>query len=125
MKTKTSLTARQLYVMPFLLSSPSVESASKQSGVSVKTIFEWFKEPLFKQELEKRRMEGVENAVNKLKAASCKATDTLIMLLDEADSYSVKHRVAVDMLNLTLKFMEYQDIDQRLKKLEEAHVDIN
>lgn len=49
-----------------------------------------------------------------------KACDTLIRLLDDAQSESIKHRVAVDMLNMTLKFMEFRDIEQRLKKLEET-----
>jgi hypothetical protein len=28
--------------------------------------------------------------------------------------------VAVDMLNMTLKFMEFRDVEQRLRKLEET-----
>ena len=35
-----------------------------------------------------------------------KACDTLINLIDNAQSGSIKHRVAVDILNMTLRFME-------------------
>jgi hypothetical protein len=120
MKEKTSLTARQLYVLPFILSNPSIEQAAKLSGVSAKQIFEWLNQPFFKQELEKRRSEAVDDAVNRLKAMASKACETLINLLDDAKNESVRHCVAVDMLNMTLKFMEFRDVEQRLRKLEET-----
>lgn len=44
----------------------------------------------------------------------------LLNLLDHAESESVRHRVAVDMLNMTLKFMEFKDVEQRIRKLEDT-----
>lgn len=117
---KEKLTRRQLHVLPFLISNPTVDLAAKQSGVSAKQIFGWLHQPAFRQELESRKNEAVNQAVDRLKLTACKACDTLIELLDTAQSDSVKHRVAVDMLNLTLKFMEFKDVEQRLKKLEET-----
>ena len=46
--------------------------------------------------------------------------DTLIGLLESAVSESVKHRVVVDMLNMTLKYMEFKEVDQRIRKLEDT-----
>jgi hypothetical protein len=43
-------------------------------------------------------------------------------MFDYAQSDSIKHRVAVDMLNMTLKFMEFNDMEQRLRKLEETRL---
>lgn len=111
---------RQLHVLPFLISNPTVESAAKQSGVSAKQIFDWLNKPVFRQELENRKNEGVNQAVDRLKMTASKACDTLINLLDNAQSDSIKHRVAVDMLNMTLKFIEFKDVEQRLRKLEET-----
>ncbi len=102
--------------------SPTVELAAKQSGVSAKQIFDWLNQPTFRQELENRKNEAVSQAVDRLKLTASKACDTLIGLLDDAQSDSVKHRVAVDMLNMTLKFMEFKDMEQRLRKLEETIV---
>lgn len=120
MKAKETLTRRQLHVLPFLINTPTVESAAKQSGVSSKQIFDWLNQPIFRHELEKRKNEGINHAVDRLKLTASKAVDTLIALLDSAQSESVKHRVAVDMLNMTLKFMEFKDVEQRLRKLEET-----
>lgn len=120
MKDKETLTRRQLHVLPFLISNPTVESAAKQSGVSAKQIFDWLNQPIFRQELENRKNEGVNQAVDRLKATASKACDTLIGLLDHAESESVRHRVAVDMLNMTLKFMEFKDVEQRIRKLEDT-----
>jgi hypothetical protein len=120
MKDKETLTRRQLHVLPFLISNPTVESAANQSGISAKQIFDWLNQPIFRQELENRKNEGVNQAVDRLKATASKACDTLIGLLDHAESESVRHRVAVDMLNMTLKFMEFRDVEQRLRKLEDT-----
>lgn len=120
MKNREKLTRRQLHVLPYLLSCPTVELAAKQSGVSAKQIFQWLNQPLFRGDLESRKNEAVNEAVDRLKLTASKACDTLIYLLDNAQSDSIKHRVAVDMLNMTLKFMEFRDVEQRLRKLEET-----
>ena len=120
MKNGVTLTRRQLHVLPFLMNNLTIEAASKQSGVSAKQIFDWLNQSPFRQELERRKNEAVDQAVDRLKLTVNKACDTLIDLLDNAQSDSIKHRVAVDMLNMTLKFMEFRDVEQRLRKLEET-----
>lgn len=120
MQNKEILTRRQLHVLPFLISNPTVDLAAKLSGVSAKQIFDWLNQPTFRQELENRKNEAVSQAVDRLKLTASKACDTLIGLLDNAQSDSIRHRVAVDMLNMTLKFMEFRDVEQRLRKLEET-----
>lgn len=120
MTDKEKLSRRQLHVLPFLISNPSVESAAKQSGVSAKQIFDWLNQPSFRQELENRKNEAVNQAVDRLKATASKACDTLIGLLDNAGSESVRHRVAIDLLNMTLKYMEFKDVEQRIRKLEDT-----
>jgi len=120
MQNKETLTRRQLHVLPFLINHPTVELAAKQSGVSAKQIFDWLNQPTFRQELENRKNEAVNQAVDRLKLTASKACDTLIGLLENAQSDSIKHRVALDMLNMTLKFMEFKDMEQRLRKLEET-----
>lgn len=120
MKDRSSLTRRQLHAFPFLISNPSIELAAKQSGISAKQIFDWLNQPAFRQELENRKNDAVNQAVDRLKATASKACDTLIGLLDHAESESVRHRVAIDMLNMTLKFMEFKDVEQRIRKLEDT-----
>jgi hypothetical protein len=38
----------------------TIEAASKQSGVSAKQIFDWLNQPPFRQELERRKNEAVD-----------------------------------------------------------------
>lgn len=120
MKDRSSLTRRQLHTLPFLISNPSVELAAKQAGVSTKQIFDWLNQPAFRQELENRKNDAVNQAVDRLKSTASKACDTLIDLLDHAESESVRHRVAIDLLNMTLKYMEFKDVEQRIRKLEDT-----
>jgi hypothetical protein len=120
MADKEKLTRRQLHALPFLISNPSVEIAAKQAGVSPKQIFDWLNQPTFRQELENRKNEAVNQAVDRLKVTASKACDTLIGLLEHAESESVRHRVAIDLLNMTLKYMEFKDVEQRIRKLEDT-----
>jgi len=120
MKDRSSLTRRQLHALPFLITNPSIELAAKQSGISAKQIFDWLNQPAFRQELENRKNEAVNQAVDRLKAIASKACDTLIGLLDNAQSESIRHRVAIDLLNMTLKYMEFKDVEQRIRKLEDT-----
>lgn len=120
MTDKEKLTRRQLHVLPFLISNPSVESAAKESGISAKQIFDWLNQLSFRQELENRKNEAVNQAVDRLKTTASKACDTLIGLLENAESESVRHRVAIDLLNMNLRYMEFKDIEQRIRKLENA-----
>lgn len=120
MTDKENLTRRQLHVLPFLISNPSIESAAKESGVSAKQIFDWLNQSNFRQELENRKNEAVNQAVDRMKTNASKACDTLISLLDSAESESVRHRVAIDLLNMTLKYMEFKDVEQRIRKLEDT-----
>ena len=105
MADKERLTRRQLHALPFLISNPNVEIAAKQSSISTKQMFDWLNQPAFRQELESRKNEAVNQAVDRLKATASKACETLIGLLDHAESESVRHRVAIDLLNMTLKYM--------------------
>lgn len=120
MADKERLTRRQVHGLPFLISNPNVEMAAKQSGISAKQIFDWLKRPVFRQELENRKNDAVNQAVDRLKATASKACDTLIGLLDHAESESVRHRVAIDLLNMTLKYMEFKDVEQRIRKLKDT-----
>ncbi len=102
MKNGVTLTRRQLHVLPFLMSNLTIEAASKQSGVSAKQIFDWLNQPPFRQELETRKNEAVDQAVDRLKLTASKACDTLINLLDNAQSDSIKHAYMVDFQSLNL-----------------------
>ena len=117
MKTQEELTKRQLQVLPFLLACPTYEEAARQAHVSVKQIYCWLKTSAFKAELDRRRNEIVQEAVNKLKYHTTKAADTLVLLLSHSNP-TIQRGVANDLLNHVAKFVELREIEERIQFLE-------
>lgn len=114
---KRTLSPRQLQVLPHLLESPSYEAAARQSGISAKQIYEWLKEPLFSKELQRQRNELFRRSIEALKAASRKAIQTMIDLLDEKDA-RIRLSASEKVLSNALKAIEVLEIDERLERLE-------
>ncbi|WP_226987349.1 hypothetical protein [Parachlamydia acanthamoebae] len=85
MKSHAELTKRQLQVLPYLLVCGTYEEAARQAKISVKQIYCWLRTSAFKKELDRRRNEIIEEAVNKLKYNTSKAADTLISLLSHSN----------------------------------------
>lgn len=117
MKSQEKLTKRQLQVLPFLLACPSYEEAARQAHVSVKQIYCWLKTSAFKAELDRRRNEIIEEAVNKLKYHTTKAADTLVSLLSHSNP-TIQRGVANDLLNHVAKFVELREIEEQIQFLE-------
>lgn len=117
MKSQEELTKRQLQVLPFLLACPTYEEAARQAHVSVKQIYCWLRTSAFKAELDRRRNEIIEEAVNKLKYHTTKAADTLVSLLSHSNP-TIQRGVANDLLNHVAKFIELREIEERIQFLE-------
>jgi hypothetical protein len=117
MKGHAELTKRQLQVLPYLLACGTYEEAARQAKISVKQIYCWLRTSAFREELDRKRNEIIEEAVNKLKYNTSKAADTLISLLSHSNPM-VQRGVANDLLNHVAKFIELHDIEERLHLLE-------
>lgn len=117
MKSHAELTKRQLQVLPHLLACPTYEEAARQARVSVKQIYCWLKTSTFKTELDRRRNEIIEEAVNKLKYNTTRAVDTLVSLLSHSNP-TIQRGVANDLLNHVSKFIELHEIEERIQLLE-------
>ena len=113
------LTERQLKAIPFLISSSTYEEGRKRARIGKKTLYEWLKDPGFKAELKRRRNEIVKEAFDVLRDNITRAVRTLVGLLDTTRP-ETKRRVANDIINLTLKDKELQDIEKRLDNIEKT-----
>ncbi len=111
------LTPRQLQVIPYILSCASYEEAARQADISPKQIFEWLKDPVFKQELKSQRSTMFCNSLSYLKAGMQKAAETLISLLDNEDP-RIKLQASEKVLSLSFKAAELYDIEERLVYVE-------
>jgi hypothetical protein len=116
-----TLTAKQARVIPYLLGAPSLEEGCKRAGVSKVTVYDWLKQEIFRQELKHQRDELIERALDSLKANVTKATETLVKLLD-SKSEPIKARAAEDILEFTIKTLEFENLEKRIEALEQRLV---
>jgi len=114
------LAPKQLKALPILASIAVCGDACKQAGISRDCYYEWIKQPLFKEELNKMRDDLIQDAVMQLKVNTMKAASTLIKLTDREDYPSVQRAAANDILNHVMKFKELQELEGRIAVLEEV-----
>lgn len=115
---KPKLTARQAKFLPVLLASPTYAEACRKGRVSRDTLYEWFKDPAFKAELDRQRSELVAQGLTLLSQSVTKAVETLVGLLDGSDA-RLKRLAAKDILDQHVKFREMEDLTQRIERIEE------
>ena len=117
-KEDQELTGKQINAIPHLIASKTLKEGCKKAGVSRKTLYEWLKDPVFKEELRAQRDVIIEEAIEDLRGNLTKATETLIDLLKNADSKALKRYVAKDIIDYVMKARELGDIEERLVKIE-------
>ena len=94
------------------------KQAAEQAGVSESTVYRRLREPAFKQQVREARAATVEQASARLTAASLRAIQSLLQLLD-AESESVRLGSARAILELGAKFREAQELEARIIQLEQ------
>ena len=114
---KKQISPLQLKAIPFILSSDSIDAAAKESKIGRATINRWLKQPYFKSMIEEKRQELFEAGLSRLKAATDKASQVMIKLLDSKDE-TTQRLAAKDVLNFALKALETQDLEERIERIE-------
>jgi hypothetical protein len=112
-----NLSERQRKSIPYLVASPTMEEGRRKAKLSKNALYEWLKNPVFRQELGAQRDLVITEALDTLKGHMSKATETLVGLLN-TDSDSLRRYVANDIINHVLKAKELQDLEERLERLE-------
>lgn len=118
-KPNENLSAKQLLAIPILIEEPSISRAAERIGLGRTQIHEWLKDPHFKAELEEQRKLCVDEAISVLKGNMTKAAAVLAGLLD-SENETIQRGVANDILDKAMKFIELQEFEDRLTKLEGA-----
>jgi hypothetical protein len=118
MNANVELSARQLRTIPHLIAAPSIEEGCKRGKVSKATVYAWLKEEAFSEELRRQRMELSRTALERMKAGVARATDTLLKHLDSPhDNISI--RAAESIIAFTQKAFEHEELEERMRALEE------
>jgi transcriptional regulator with XRE-family HTH domain len=112
-----NLSNKQLLSINHILSSATIEEASRKSGVSRGTIYNWLKDEKFSQELKRQRDQVIEEALNHLKVSVTKAVGELIKLMG-AEREEVRRLACNDVISHALKSVELENLEERLDKVE-------
>lgn len=114
-----ALTTQQTKLMTALVCNPDMQAAADAVGVSRTTAYRWLRQPGFQEELRRQRDEGFAEAMATVKTGVKGAVDGLLGLLDVEDA-RLRRQVCNDILGHALKVHELEDVERRLKALEEA-----
>jgi hypothetical protein len=106
-------------IMLALTCGASVEGAARQAGVSERTVRRRLKDPRFMRKLNKLRAEMHLRLADQLTAASTEAVRTLVLLMKDGNSGTVRLGAARAVVELGTKVRETADLAIRLTELEQ------
>ena len=118
--TENVITVKQQKAIAALLSERTTRDAAKAAGVSEKTLYQWLNEPAFRAALREAEKSILDDVTRRLSAGASLALDTLKKLVQSARHESTKLRASVAWLELSLKYRDMHDIEERLTALEAA-----
>ncbi len=102
-----------------LLSQSSMGEAAQVAGVSETTLWRWLQEEEFSQSYREARRRVVEQAISRVQQSSGKAVTTLAEMMTDQDAPpSTRVTAARVILEMTVKFVEIEDLRDRVAKLE-------
>lgn len=116
MSSNEKLTPRQQRAIACLLSSPTIEAASKNAGVSRSTLHEWLKIPAFQEELEQAKRSQFQAAVGQLRSLVPEAIQGL-QELARSSNEQIRLRACVEILKATNAYGSHLEVstDQKGK----------
>ena len=118
-KTEISeLTFKQRHALPVLAVSRSVAQASRDSGVSEKTLRKWLDEPSFSRELDRLREEAYNLARKQFQALVPQLISVLAREAIENPDPSIRIRAARYALNYAVKFSDFDKLVDDVRDLQ-------
>jgi len=118
--TENVITVRQQKAVTALLTERTARDAAKKAGVAEKTLYTWLADPAFRSALRDAEKTILDEVTRRLSAGGRLALDTLQKLVTSARHESTKLRASMAWLELSLKYRDMKDIDERLTALEAA-----
>jgi hypothetical protein len=104
-----------------LLNQRNIEEAAKAVGIAGKTLLRWMKEPEFDTAYRNARRAAFSQSIARLQQMSGAAAATLgKLMVDPSTPASTRARVADSILDHAAKAIEIEDIEVRVRALEEA-----
>ncbi len=117
------LTFRQQSSLPIVAISRTVAQASRDSGVSEKTLRKWLEDPSFRTELDLLRQESYDLARKQLQALMPHCLSIFAEMAAEADDQAIRLRAARYLMNYAVKFHDHDKIADDVHELRAALLD--
>lgn len=115
------LTSKQDKALQALLAQNTITAAAKAAGVGERTLYRWLDDPDFSAAYRHARRQVMQHTISRLQQASTHATTVLLMIMaDKTVSPGVRLRAAVSVLEVAIKSVELEDLQQRIEALEAA-----
>ena len=104
-----------------ILTHKNLEEAAGAAGVSVATLLRWQKLPEFQKEFRKAKRAVHAQAMARLQQATGPAVSTVLRVLSDPQTPpATKMRAGQIVIELSLKFIDQEDILARIEQLEAA-----
>src|SRR5262249_34044559 len=104
-----------------LLVQRNLEDAARAVGISSKTLLRWMKEPEFDLAYRAARRAAFSQSIARLQQASTAAVSTLLKIMVDANApASTRVRAADCVLDHAAQAIELEDIESRVRAIEEA-----
>jgi transposase-like protein len=118
---KPKLGVKQEAAILALLSAKNVEEAARMAAITPRTLYRWMREPEFDAAYRAARRQAYGQSISRLQQGSTAAATTLLrVMVDATTPASTRVRAAEAVLNHAAKAIEIEDIDARLRELEQA-----
>jgi AcrR family transcriptional regulator len=102
-----------------LLSIPA-EVACREAKISKQTVYRWFKNAAFNDELQKLRNESFEAASSKVRLGAEGAVDVFLKLMEGAEDEPLRIRCAQTILSHAVELRKLEGLEKRLAAIEEV-----
>lgn len=104
-----------------LLTLPTIDDAANYAGISGPTLWRWLQDPTFQTQYRRARRHALGQATAQLQQASSAAVGALRAIVEDSKaSSSARVMAARTVLEMALKAVEVEDLEERIAKLERA-----
>ncbi len=116
----SELTFRQQAALPTIAHARSLAQAARDTGVAERTLRRWLEDPSFRQELDRLRQKSYDLARQQAQAAMPMCLSILADAALESPDPALRLRAARYLLSYGVKFVEADNLKERLNAVEDA-----
>ncbi len=113
--------AKMTLVITEMLAGKTPAQAAQATGVPASTVYRWQHDPTFQAELAQMRRDVIRSSLDFLTAGARAASGEILSVMRDKDNPpSVRLRAACEVLDRLSKWIEFEDLENRIKVLEDA-----